>query len=137
METTLSSQNVTSAKTSTSVWVGRVISGLCILFLLFDAVMKVIKEIHTIQASAQLGWPAHTLQGIGLVLLISTILYAVPRTSVLGAVLLTGYLGGAIAVMVRAEQQLYFALVFALLVWLGLYLRNEKLRELLPFNKGK
>lgn len=137
METTVSSQKLTGAPSNATLWVGWVISGLCILFLLFDAVMKIIKEIHSVQGSAQLGWPEHAIQPIGVALLIGTLLYAIPRTAVLGAVILTGYLGGAIAIMVRAEQQLYFALAFGLLVWLGLYLRNEKLRELLPFTKGK
>jgi hypothetical protein len=127
----------TSTPSKTSLWIGWIISGLCILFLLFDAITKVIKEEHTIKASVQLGWPEHSIQGIGIVLLISTILYLIPRTSILGAVLLTGYLGGAIAIMVRAEQQLYFALVFGLLVWLGLYLRDEKLRGILPLRKGE
>lgn len=119
----------------TSLWIGWIISGICILFLLFDAITKIIKEEHTIKACVQLGWPEHSIQGIGIVLLISTILYLIPRTSILGAVLLTGYLGGAIAIMIRAEQQLYFALVFGLLVWLGLYLRDKKLHAILPLRK--
>jgi hypothetical protein len=122
----------TSATSKTSLWIGWIISGLCILFLLFDAIMKIIKEEHSVKGSVQLGWPEHAIQGIGIALLISTILYLIPKTSILGAILLTGYLGGAIAIMIRAEQSLYFALVFGLLVWLGIYLRDEKLRAIIP-----
>ena len=122
----------TSTTSKTSLWIGWIISGLCILFLLFDAIMKIIKEEHSVKGSVQLGWPEHAIQGIGIALLISTILYLIPKTSILGAILLTGYLGGAIAIMIRAEQSLYFALVFGLLVWLGIYLRDEKLRAIIP-----
>jgi hypothetical protein len=125
----------TNTPSKTSLWIGWIISGLCILFLLFDAIMKIIKEEHSIKGSVQLGWPEHSIQSIGIVLLICTILYLIPKTSILGAVLLTGYLGGAIAIMIRAEQQLYFALVFGLLVWLGLYLRDKKLHAILPLRK--
>jgi len=109
---------------------GWVISGLCILFLIIDAVMKIIKDIHSIEGSVQLGWPEQQVQSIGIVLLISTILYAFPRTAMIGAILLTGYLGGAIAIMVRAGQPLYFALIFGILLWVGLYLRDERIRTL-------
>ena len=78
-------------------WFGWIISGLCILFLLVDAIMKIAKTAPSMQGSAQLGWPESSVQGIGILLLLCTILYIIPRTAVLGAVLLTGYLGGAIA----------------------------------------
>lgn len=132
MESALT-ENFTPTKGLSKLWTGRVISGICILFLLFDAVIKIIKDIHAVEASVKLGLPEHSIQGIGIVLLICTVLYAFPRTAILGAILLTGYLGGAIAIMVRAEQSLYFALVFGLLVWLGLYLRDERLRVINPF----
>ena len=135
MESTLT-QNSTATKGTSKLWAGRLISGLCILFFLFDAVIKIIKDIHAIEASIKLGLPEQSIQGIGIVLLICTVLYAFPRTAILGAVLLTGYLGGAIAIMVRAEQSLYFALVFGILVWLGLYLRDERLRVINPFIRG-
>lgn len=134
METTFVNTSV-KKQTSKGVLAGKIISILCILFLLFDAVMKVIKESHSIEGSAQLGWPVDQVQSIGIALLISTILYAVPRTAILGAILLTGYLGGAIAIMVRAGQPLYFASVFGILVWAGLYLRDEKLRKLIPLKE--
>jgi DoxX-like family len=114
---------------------GRIISILCILFLLFDAIMKVIRERHSIEASAQLGWPEHLVQPIGIALLLSTILYAIPRTAFVGAILLTGYLGGATATMVRTGQPLYFAVAFGILVWVGLFLREPRLRGLISSPK--
>jgi hypothetical protein len=134
MEATLVNQTVKS-RTNFGVLAGKIISALCILFLLVDAIMKVIKHPISVDGSAQLGWPVDQVQNIGIALLISTILYIIPRTAILGAILLTGYLGGAIAIMVRAGQPLYFALTFGVLVWAGLYLRDEKLRKLIPFEK--
>ncbi|WP_031529126.1 DoxX family protein [Dyadobacter crusticola] len=116
---------------SKGVLAGKIISALCVLFLLFDSIMKVIKESHSIEGSAQLGWPVDQVQSIGIVLLLSTVLYIIPRTAVLGAILLTGYLGGAIAIMVRAGQPLYFALVFGILVWVGLCLRDDKVKRII------
>jgi len=130
METT-SSQTTEKTPSKTAVWIGRIISGICILFLLFDAIGKIVKESHSISGSIALGIPENTIQGIGAALLICTIVHLVPRTAILGAILLTGYLGGAIAIMVRAGQPVYFALVFGILVWLGLYLRNAKIKSLL------
>jgi len=123
------------ARTDKVALTGRIISALCVLFLLFDALGKVFKESHHMEGSVALGWPADQVQSIGIALLVSTILYIIPRTAVLGAILITGYLGGAIAIMVRAEQPLYFASVFGVLVWAGLYLRDEKIRALIPFRK--
>lgn len=121
----------TTQQSGKAVWTGRIISGLCILFLLFDAIGKIVKESHSVEGSIQLGWPEHLIQPIGITLLICTILYSIPRTAFIGAILLTGYLGGAVAIMVRAGQPLYFALVFGILVWIGLYFRNPKLKTLL------
>lgn len=130
METTLSTQHNRELSKS-SLWAGRIISGLCILFQLFDAFGKIIGESHAIEGSARLGLPAHTLPAIGITLLICTIIYAIPRTSIMGAILLTAYLGGATAIMVRAGQPVYFSVIFGILVWVGLYLRNRKLHSLL------
>jgi len=122
-------------RTDKAAVTGKIISALCILFLLVDAVMKVIAHPISIEGSVALGWPADQVQSIGIALLVSTILYIIPRTAMLGAILITGYLGGAIAVMVRADQPLYFAAVFGVLVWAGLYLRDESLRAQIPFKK--
>lgn len=116
------------AESKKTIWTGRVITILCVLFLLFDAIMKIIKERHSIEGSAALGWPVDAIQALGIVLLISTILYVIPRTAFFGALLITGYLGGAIAIMVRIGSPYYFPVIFALLVWCGLALRDARLR---------
>jgi len=119
-----------------SLWVGRVISGVVVLFMIFDGVTKVMKVQQVIDASVRIGFPVSTVVGIGITLLICVALYVTPRTSVLGAVLLTGYLGGATAANVRAGSPVFnsaFAVAFGVLTWLGLYLREKRLRALLPF----
>jgi len=109
---------------------GRVISGLCMAFLLVDAVMKVILNPFYVEASAKLGWSEHAVRPIGLVLLICTIFYVIPRTAILGAILLTGYLGGAVASMASTHQSFVFPLIFGVLVWGGLFLRDQKVRSI-------
>jgi hypothetical protein len=121
-----------------ALWTGRVITVLCVLFLLVDAGMKVVKSVASMEGSVQLGWPESAVQSIGIVLLVCTVLYVIPRTSILGAILLTGYLGGATSVMVRAMQPghpYFFPVIFGVLVWAGLFLRDNRLRTLIPFRK--
>ena len=118
--------------------VGRIVSGLVVLFLTFDAVAKVLMVPAVIEASTQLGVPESAIVGIGLVLLACTALYVVPPTAVLGAILLTGYLGGATATHVRTGGPVFpvvFAVVFGVLVWGGLYLREPRLHGLLPLRR--
>ena len=118
--------------------VGRVISGLVVLFLTFDGVAKVLMVPAVIEASAQLGVPESVIAGIGLVLLACTALYVVPPTAVLGAILLTGYLGGATATHVRMGGPVFpvvFAVLVGVLVWGGLYLREPRLHALLPLRR--
>ncbi|OOQ58925.1 DoxX family protein [Mucilaginibacter pedocola] len=110
---------------------GWVFTGLMIAFYLFDAGGKIAMEQHHVAGSTALGWPADKIQTIGYILLVCTILYAIPRTTVLGAVLITGYLGGAVAVMMRTPgQQFYFPFIFGALTWAGVYFRNTKLQAL-------
>jgi len=119
----------------TNLWIGRIVSGLPALFLLVDGVMKLIKPAVVVEATVNLGYPENTIIPIGVVLVICTILYLIPATSVLGAILLTGYLGGAVATHVRAAEGLFsivFAVIFGILIWLGLYLRDPRLRALVP-----
>ncbi|MEC5143243.1 DoxX family protein [Chitinophaga sp. 212800010-3] len=111
---------------------GLVIYILCILFLLVDAGMKVVKATPSMEGSVKLGWPAEQVQGIGIVLLISTILYSIPRTAVLGAMFVTAYLGGAVAVMSRMNANYSFPIIFGILVWVALYLRVPALRTVFP-----
>ena len=116
---------------------GYVLTGLVAVFLTFDTVMKVLQLAPAMQGTIELGYPASTVLTIGLIELVCLVLYLVPRTSVLGALVLTGYLGGAIATHVRVGSPLpthtLFPIYVALMVWGGLYLRESRLRELLPF----
>lgn len=114
-------------------WVrtGRAISAFAALFLLVDGVMRMAKFPPYIEGLVQFGYPAHLAFPIGLALTVATLLYVIPRTAVLGAIVLTGYLGGAAASHIRVEDPLFVtSLVFAGLVWLGLYLREPRLRAL-------
>jgi hypothetical protein len=114
--------------------VGLVITALVVLFLLVDAVTKLLRVSAVVEATMQMGFPASTVPVIGGVLLACLVLYVVPRTAVLGAVLLTGYLGGAVCAQLRIEAPLLSTLLFpvytGVLVWLGLYLRSAALRAL-------
>ena len=118
------------------LWAGRIMSALPVLFLLMDGVMKLVKPEFVIKATVQLGYPESVIFGLGIVVLVCVILYVVPRTAVLGAILLTGYLGGAVATHVRVGDPLFshalFPVYFAMLLWGGLYLREERLRALIP-----
>jgi hypothetical protein len=118
------------------LWAGRVLGGLPALFLLFDGLMKLVKPEPVVKATVELGYPESVILGLGIVLLACTVLYLIPRTAVLGAILLTGYLGGAVATHVRVEEGLFpiaFPVVFGAFLWGGLYLRDERLRSLIPW----
>jgi len=134
METT-QSQPATTKNSKASFITGTVISVLCILFLLFDSIGKIVRESHALSGTKQLGWPETAVQPLGIILLICTILYIIPKTKVLGSILLTAYLGGATATMMRVGFPLYFSIIFGILVWVGAYLTNSKLRDLLPLVK--
>lgn len=111
-------------------WTGWVITGLVVLFLAFDGVTKIITIAPVIEASEKLGVPRETLTGIGFLLVTCTAFYTIPQTAVLGAILLTGYLGGATAIHVRAQSGAFpiaFSVVFGVLVWVGLVLREPRL----------
>ena len=113
-----------------ALWAGGIVTGLVVLFLAFDGVAKVLRAGPVLEASEKLGVPDNTIVGIGILLLTCTAVYAVPKTAVLGAILLTGYLGGAIAIHVRAGSGLFpvaFSFVFGVLVWVGLLLREPRL----------
>lgn len=122
------------------VWTGRILSGLVSTFLLWDAGMKLLKPEFVVKATVELGYPESSIVGIGLALLACTFLYVVPRTAALGAVLLTGYLGGAVATHVRVGAGAFnvlFPIVFGAIIWGGLWLRSERLRRVARFGSAE
>ena len=120
---------------------GRILSGLVMVFLLFDAAIKLVPLAVVTETMDKMGWGAsdNLARGLGLITIVCTVLYAVPPTSILGAILLTGYLGGAIASHVRIDSPLFthtlFGLYLGLMLWGGLWLRDATLRSLLPFRR--
>jgi hypothetical protein len=116
---------------------GRILSGIAVLFLLFDAIGKLLRPTAVIEGTTQLGWPASVILPLGIIQVICLIAYLIPRTSVLGAVLWTGYLGGAIATHLRIGNPLFSHILFptyvAALLWIGLWLRDRRTRALLQF----
>ena len=133
-----------SARASSSkkgVWVGRVLSGSVVLFLIPDGIVKFIKPAPVVEAFAHVGWPLSLANVLGTLLLACIALYAIPRTSILGAILLTGYLGGAVATHLRAGDPLFSHILFptylGVLLWLGLYLRDDRVRVLIPLRSKR
>jgi hypothetical protein len=129
----------TAPVSNTAIWAGRIMSGIVILFLLFDATIKLIPLEIVVTTSEQMGIPLHFARTLGILTLVCTALYAFPRTAVLGAILLTGYLGGAIWTHLRIGSPLFthtlFGVYLGLLIWGGLYLRDERLRALIPLRR--
>ncbi|MEC0228289.1 DoxX family protein [Paenibacillus alba] len=121
------------------LWTARVMSGIAILFMLFDGVMKLVKPAVVVESTVSLGFQEHHIVLLGILGLISTILYAMPRTTIMGAVLLTGYFGGVMATQIRMDAPLFANILFpvylAILVWGGLWLRNEQVRKLFSWQK--
>jgi hypothetical protein len=123
-----------TVSSNTRVWAGRVLGTLAVLFLAMDGGMKVFKPPFVVQATLQLGYPETAIVSIGLTLLLCTALYVIPRTAILGAILLTGYLGGAVASNIRAATPLFnvvFPAVFAVAIWVSLVLRLRHLQRIL------
>lgn len=125
--------------TPKAIWIGRVLSGLAIAFLLFDAAMKFFMDKlppEALEAGAALQWPIELMPTVGAILLVCTVLHLIPKTTLLGAVLLTGYLGGAVASHIRVSNPLFshtlFPIYIAAFIWVGLYLRNARLRQVFP-----
>lgn len=121
-----------------ALWIGRVISILVILDYLMSGGFGVFKPPVAVQGSLAMGFPESTLVPTGATLIVCTILYAIPQTSILGAILVTGYLGGAVAAHLRIASPAFdtiFPVILGVLTWGGLYLRNARLRELLPLTR--
>lgn len=137
LETQLMEQQgaATVSRSKAGTWTGRILSGLAVLFLLMDSVMKFWMPSPVIEGTARVGWPVSLIPVLGIVLLACTILYVVPRTAIVGAVLLTGYLGGAVATHLRIQDPLFSHVLFptylGVLLWAGLYLRDRRLRTVL------
>ncbi|RUW57680.1 DoxX family protein [Mesorhizobium sp. M7A.F.Ca.US.008.03.1.1] len=124
-----------------ALWTGRALSGVIVLFMIFDGAIKLPPLDIVTQTMVPLGWPAdaNVARMLGVIGLISTALYALPRTAVLGAILLTAYMGGAIATNVRVDNPLFshmlFGVYLGIILWGGLYLRDAKVRALIPFSR--
>ena len=131
----------TAPASKPALWAGRALSGLVVAFLLFDGAIKLVPWPVVIETMDKMGYgPSETLaRSLGLITVVCTVLYAVPPTSILGAILLTGYLGGAMASHVRIGSPLFSHILFGfylgLMVWGGLWLRNKSLRALIPFSR--
>jgi hypothetical protein len=132
----MQSSTQTASVSKKTLWAARIISALPSLFLLLDAIGKLVKPAAVVEGTLQLGYPETVIVPLGVVLLVCTVLYVIPRTSVLGAILLTGYLGGAVATHVRVGNPLFTHMLFpvylGVLIWGGLYLRDVRLRALIP-----
>ena len=122
-----------------ALWVGRVLSAFSVLFLLFDAAGHLVKPAAVVDAFNRLDFPLSLSAPLGIIAIVCVILYAIPRTAVLGAILLSGYLGGAVATHLRVRDPWFdtiFPIIFGVLVWAGLYLRIARLRALIPIQSS-
>lgn len=124
---------------SKKVWTGRILSGFAVLFMFFDSITKLLETPQVVQGTAKLGYPVSLIPVIGTILLLLTILYVIPRTSIFAAILLTGYLGGALASNLRIMSPLFsnalFPVYFAVILWGGIYLRDELISQFIPFRR--
>jgi hypothetical protein len=129
----------TAAASRKALWAGRIPSGIAVAFLLFDGAIKLLKVAPAVAGTVQLGYPVGVIRTIGVIELICLAIYLIPRTAVLGAILWTGYLGGAIATHLRVGSPLLshtlFPIYIALLLWGGLYIRERGLRSLIPLRR--
>lgn len=135
----MQSDTQTASGSKKKLWIGYIVSILPTLFLLLDGILKLVKPAPVVEATVQLGYPESVIVGLGILLLACLLLYWIPRTAVLGAILLTGYLGGAVATHVRVGDALWtilFPVGFGVLLWGGLYLRDRRLSELIPLRTG-
>ena len=133
MQTSLHAASVAPISNQ-SRWIGRVLSGLAVAFLIFDTAIKVLNTVPAIEATTGLGYAENVVFGLGVLELVCLAVYLFPRTAILGAVLMTGYLGGAVATHVRAGSDtfsLVFPVIIGALLWGGLWLRDERLRVLI------
>ena len=132
---------MTQTISKSRLWTSRILSGLVILFMLFDSIFKLIPNDQVAAGSSALGYSAHHVPVMGILGLCCIILYAIPRTAILGAILLTGYFGGAAATHLRLDNPVFshtlFSVYLGILAWGGIWLRSERLRGLFPIIKAK
>ena len=118
------------------LWTGRILTALPVLLLLFSAVLKLLKTVEVVEGFARYGYPEHLIVGLGVLELTCTLIYAIPRTAILGAILMTAYLGGATATNVRVgDPSFVMTALLGVLAWGGLYVRDPRVRELIPLRK--
>ena len=130
----MDSDTQTAPVSKVMLWAGRTMSAITSLFLLLDGLMKLLKPAPVVEATARMGYPENLILGLGILLLTCLAVYLIPRTSILGAVLLTGYLGGAVSAHVRVRDDMFpvlFPVIVGVLLWGGLFLRDARLRALL------
>src|SRR5690349_9549837 len=132
--TTILSQPAPLSKKA--IWSGRIVSGLPVLLLVFSATLKLLRPAFMLQTFAHLGIPERLALPLGVLELTCTIIYLIPRTSVLGAILLTGYLGGAVLTHLRVGEPVFMPLIAGVLVWGGLFLLESRVRALIPFRRA-
>jgi hypothetical protein len=138
MQTAATAPAFSKSASSGMVWTGRILSGLVVLFLLLDGAIKLVPLQEVIDTVSQLGWPTDpvTWRVLGVLLIACALLYAYPRTSLIGAILITAYLGGAVATHARIGSPLFshtlFGVYVGIIAWAGLWLRAPRLRALLP-----
>jgi hypothetical protein len=126
------SQSSRPANPKVMTWIGWGLTLLSTAGLTFSAVMKFMKPDELVKEFQKFGWPSELAFGLGIIEVVSTVLYVIPQTSVLGAILLTGYLGGAVATHVRISDDYFGPIILGVLVWGGLFLRDPRIRALLP-----
>ncbi len=129
----MNSALVAPRPSSTSLWAGRIITALVVAFMIFDLVGKLLVIQPVIDAQTHLGFPVELSMTLGLIEIVCLVLFVIPPTTLIGALLLTAYLGGATAIQVRVGDPFYFPVMMGLLLWLALLLRDSRLRAFLPF----
>jgi len=132
------SNQQSAARLKKKLLAGRILTTLAGLFLTFDGVGKLMMPAPVVEATGRLGFPARLIPGVGILILACTLVYMIPRTAVLGAILLTGFLGGAVAIQMRAGSPLFetlFPVIFGVLLWAGIYLRECRLWALVPMRR--
>ena len=128
----MSANSQTTSVSKKMLWAGRICSALPVFMMIFSAVMKLAKPPDVVAGFAHLGWPEHLALSLGILEVFCVALYLIPRTAVLGAILVTGYLGGAVATHVRLGEPYFIPILLGVLAWGGLYFRDPRLRALLP-----